>query len=40
VRVSVTGVTYVPLLSLFGFLNVALPPSQVTMHAESMGFES
>jgi hypothetical protein len=40
VRVSVTGVTYVPLLSLFGFLNVQLPPSQVTMHAESMGFES
>jgi hypothetical protein len=40
VRVSVSGVTYTPLLSLFGFLNVPLPPSQVTMHAESMGFDT
>ena len=40
VRVTITGVTYVPLISLFGFLNVTLPESQVTMHAESMGFET
>ena len=40
VRVSVTGVSYTPMLSLFGFLNLPLPPSQVTMHAESMGFDT
>lgn len=40
VRVSVTGVTYTPIVSLFGFLTMPLPPSQVTIHAESMGFES
>lgn len=38
VRVTVTGVRYAPMLSLFGYLNFPLPPSQVTMHAESMGF--
>jgi hypothetical protein len=40
VRVSVVGVTYIPMISLFGFLTLPLPPSQVTMHAESMGFET
>ncbi len=40
VRVSISGVTYVPLISLFGFVSLQLPPSQVTMHAESMGFEN
>lgn len=39
VRVSIDNVTYVPMVSLFGFLNIALPNSAVTMHAESMGFE-
>ncbi len=38
VRVTVTGVRYAPMMSLFGYLNFPLPPSQVTMHAESMGF--
>lgn len=39
VRVSIDGVSYSPMVSLFDFLNVALPTSVVTMHAESMGFE-
>ena len=39
VRVSIVGVSYSPMVSLFSFLNIALPPSVVTMHAESLGFE-
>ena len=39
VRVSITGVSYSPMVSLFSFLNVNLPPAVVTMHAESLGFE-
>ena len=39
VRVSIVGVSYSPMVSLFSFLGIALPPSAVTMHAESMGFE-
>lgn len=39
VRVSIVGVTYSPMVSLFSFLGIALPPSAVTMHAESLGFE-
>lgn len=39
VRVSIDGVTYSPMVSLFSFLNISLPTSVVTMHAESMGFE-
>jgi len=39
VRVSIDGVTYSPMVSLFSFLNIGLPTSVVTMHAESMGFE-
>lgn len=39
VRVSIVGVTYSPMVSLFSFLGIALPPSVVTMHAESLGFE-
>lgn len=39
VRVSIVGVTYSPTVSLFSFLGIALPPSVVTMHAESLGFE-
>lgn len=39
VRVSIDGVAYSPMVSLFSFLNIALPPSAVTMHAESLGFE-
>lgn len=40
VRVSIKPVNYSPMLTLFSFLNLALPSSSVTMHAESMGFES
>jgi Flp pilus assembly protein TadG len=40
VRVSIVNATYTPLFSLFSSFNVALPGSSVTMHAESMGFES
>lgn len=40
VRVSIDPVNYAPMLSLFGFLNLTLPSSSVTMHAESMGFET
>jgi TadE-like protein len=39
VRVSIVGVSYSPMVSLFSFLGIALPPSAVTMHAESLGFE-
>jgi TadE-like protein len=39
VRVSITGVSYSPMVSLFGFLGITLPPATVTMHAESLGFE-
>ncbi|ABE44469.1 TadE/TadG family type IV pilus assembly protein [Polaromonas sp. JS666] len=38
VRVSIENVTYSPMVSLFSFLNIGLPTSVVTMHAESMGF--
>lgn len=38
VRVSIVGVSYSPMVSLFSFLNIALPESTVTMHAESLGF--
>lgn len=40
VRVSIDGVSYSPMVSLFSFLGIALPPSVVTMHAESLGFET
>lgn len=40
VRVSINPISYSPMLSLFSFLNIAMPGSSVTMHAESMGFES
>jgi hypothetical protein len=39
VRVSINNIRYTPMLSLFSFLNLNLPASSVTMHAESMGFE-
>ena len=39
VRVSIVGVSYRPMVNLFNFLNIALPTSTVTMHAESMGFQ-
>jgi hypothetical protein len=39
VRVSIDGVSYRPMVSLFNSLGIALPPSTVTMHAESLGFE-
>ncbi|MDC8759253.1 TadE/TadG family type IV pilus assembly protein [Janthinobacterium fluminis] len=38
VRVAVDGVSYGPMTSMFSFLNIALPPSVVVMHAESLGF--
>ncbi len=40
VRVSITGVSYSPMVSLFSFLGVNLPPATVTMQAESLGFEN
>ncbi|UUZ70756.1 pilus assembly protein [Polaromonas sp. P1(28)-8] len=40
VSVSIEDVTYSPMVSLFSFLNIGLPTSVVTMHAESMGFEN
>ncbi len=40
VRVSINPINYSPMLSLFSILNIAMPGSSVTMHAESMGFES
>lgn len=39
VRVSIVGVSYSPMISLFSFLGVNLPPATVTMQAESLGFE-
>ncbi len=38
VRVAVNNVVYSPASSLFSMLNIALPSSSVTMHAESLGF--
>jgi Flp pilus assembly protein TadG len=38
VRVSITGVTFTPMMGLFDFLTMPLPTSGVTMHAESLGF--
>lgn len=38
VRVSIDGVSYSPMVTLFSFLGIPLPPSVVTMHAESLGF--
>lgn len=38
VRVSITGVTYTPMVSLFPYFNVPIPASTVTMPAESMGY--
>ncbi len=40
VRVSIDNIQYSPMITLFSFLNVTMPTSTVTMHAESMGFES
>jgi TadE-like protein len=39
VRVSIVGVSYSPMVSLFSFLGINLPPATVTMQAESLGFE-
>jgi TadE-like protein len=39
VRVSITGVSYSPMVGLFSFLGINLPRARVTMHAESLGFE-
>lgn len=38
VRVSITGATFTPMIGLFNFLTMPLPTSEVTMHAESLGF--
>ena len=38
VRVSITGVSYSPMVGLFSFLGINLPPARVIMHAESLGF--
>lgn len=38
VRVSISNVVYNPASSLFSMLNIAMPASSVTMHAESLGF--
>lgn len=40
VQVSIGAVKYSPMISLFSFLNVTVPTSSVTMHAESMGFSA
>ena len=40
VRVSIGSVKYSPMVSLFSFLNLTVPTSSVTMHAESMGFSA
>jgi len=40
VRVTINPTNYSPMLSLFSAFNIAMPGSSVTMHAESMGFES
>lgn len=38
VSVSLDNVTFVPLVSLFGVLNVGMPTTKVVMYAESLGF--
>jgi hypothetical protein len=38
VRVSINNARYRPMVNLFSFLDVALPRSTVTLHAESLGF--
>lgn len=38
VRVSITDATFTPMMGLFDFLTMPLPTSEVTMHAESLGF--
>ena len=38
VRVSITGATYAPMVSLFPFLSIPIPASTVIMPAESMGY--
>ena len=38
VRVSITGTSYVPMMGLFTFLSIPIPPSTVTMPAESLGY--
>ncbi len=38
VRVSITGVTYAPMVSLFPYFNVPIPASTVIMPAESLGY--
>lgn len=38
VRVSITGATYAPMVSLFPYFSVPIPASTVTMPAESMGY--
>lgn len=38
VRVSITGTSYVPMMGLFTFLSISIPPSTVTMPAESLGY--
>jgi hypothetical protein len=38
VRVSITGATYAPMVSLFPYFRVPIPASTVTMPAESMGY--
>jgi len=41
VRVSIAaGIAYTPMIALFDFIDLELPRSSVTMHAESMGFET
>ncbi|MES2129181.1 MAG: TadE/TadG family type IV pilus assembly protein [Pseudomonadota bacterium] len=40
VRASISNVSYSPMISLFSFLNINLPSSAVTLHAESMGYGS
>lgn len=42
VRVSISSVNYVPMVAMFNsmFPSLTLPSSSVTMHAESMGFET
>jgi Flp pilus assembly protein TadG len=38
VRVSITGATYAPMVSLFPYFSIPIPASTVTMPAESMGY--
>jgi Flp pilus assembly protein TadG len=38
VRVSIIGATFTPMMGLFDFMTMPLPTSEVTMHAESLGF--